>query len=529
MPEFNFNNQGFNRPFTPRFRDVYYSSIPPEPEINPERCVTCLPCSRDVFPPVVFDPRENEGSSGGPIQYFGNQPQSYTAQCPEDEIGAPVTADIPEDIYFATSQVEADQIAYNAAVQAATAGLFCQFGNDEQEFEAECGGGTAGSPNTAIVPENTYLADTKAEANAIALAAATDEAYAGLVCTPGYTFFPNASTILSDIRFSAYDESDDIAYFVSNSNPTPNTRTIIALGQGGSFALRNVSTALTPQRTGGYDPVRKRIWLNFTDGAQERLLCLNALTGAIIHNIAIPVIFGTQLENGQISYDSTSDRMILAAAGGGAGNTFLYPINNDGTYGTTIDVALAVNRPGSVFRESKHGSYMMANGAYFQPNDEPYNFAVNRGVGFDNKVIYRTATERAYGMNGYFPAGTGTAVFWEVSVGALDGFGNPVLTLENDFDVPYADLAGSLFGNWGVDTVGGFLYRLASNAVDQYARIDKVDIATGLLDSSYEIPTGTDQGEATFVYSYASNTMWTRDGNRVLLLDDTFTILHVWG
>jgi hypothetical protein len=522
-----FNNQSFNRPFTPRFRDVFYSSIPPAPQSTSQPCKTCLPCSRDSFPPIVFDPRENEGSSGGPVVYFGNQAQSYTAQCPSPQIGAPVTVIVPEDTYYGLSQNEADQVAYNNAVQAATAGLSCQFGNEEQEFEAECGGGTSGSPNTEIIPPNTYLAATQAEANALALQAAMDAAYAGLVCTPAYTFFPNASSLLSAIVFSAYDESEDIAYFVSSTNPTPGSKSIIALSQNGSFAIRTIVTPLTVQRTGGFDPTRKRIWLNFSNGSQESILCLNALTGAIIHTIAIPAIFGATLGGGVIQYDSVNDRMLLTASGGGVGNQFVYPINPDtGAYGADIDVGSAISRPGSNFVETKHGTIMMAGAAFFEPNSEPYTFAINRSIGFDNGIIYRSSTERTYCQTGYFPGSVPTPVYSEVSVGALDGFGNPILTLEATWDLP---ITGSLFGNWGVDTAGGFLYYFGSNGTEPYARINKINIATQVVDDSYDPPSGIDEGEKSFVYSYASNTMWVRDQNRVLLLDDTFTILHVWG
>lgn len=44
-------NSEFVSPLTPRYRDVFYSSIPVAWEDDPTTCITCLPCLRDEFSP----------------------------------------------------------------------------------------------------------------------------------------------------------------------------------------------------------------------------------------------------------------------------------------------------------------------------------------------------------------------------------------------------------------------------------------------------------------------------------------------
>lgn len=41
----------FVAPITPRYRDVFYSSIPVSWSDPSAGCVTCLPCARDTFEP----------------------------------------------------------------------------------------------------------------------------------------------------------------------------------------------------------------------------------------------------------------------------------------------------------------------------------------------------------------------------------------------------------------------------------------------------------------------------------------------
>lgn len=65
-------------------------------------------------------------------------------------------------------------------------------GNTEQSFTAECGDGFSGEPVAVTIPAGVYLAATQAEADALALAAATEQAQAALVCeeTPSQYFSP---------------------------------------------------------------------------------------------------------------------------------------------------------------------------------------------------------------------------------------------------------------------------------------------------------------------------------------------------
>lgn len=44
-------NRQFSSPITPRYREVFYSSIPVEWADPIEGCITCLPCARDTFTP----------------------------------------------------------------------------------------------------------------------------------------------------------------------------------------------------------------------------------------------------------------------------------------------------------------------------------------------------------------------------------------------------------------------------------------------------------------------------------------------
>lgn len=44
----------FVSPITPRYREVFYSSIPVSWQDPVEGCVTCLPCARDTFEPSTM-------------------------------------------------------------------------------------------------------------------------------------------------------------------------------------------------------------------------------------------------------------------------------------------------------------------------------------------------------------------------------------------------------------------------------------------------------------------------------------------
>lgn len=45
------DNTQFVSPLTPRYRVVFYSSIPPAWTDDPATCITCLACARDEFAP----------------------------------------------------------------------------------------------------------------------------------------------------------------------------------------------------------------------------------------------------------------------------------------------------------------------------------------------------------------------------------------------------------------------------------------------------------------------------------------------
>lgn len=45
------SNNEFVSPITPRYRDVFYSSIPLNWEDSTKGCITCLPCGRDESSP----------------------------------------------------------------------------------------------------------------------------------------------------------------------------------------------------------------------------------------------------------------------------------------------------------------------------------------------------------------------------------------------------------------------------------------------------------------------------------------------
>jgi hypothetical protein len=104
---------------------------------------------------------------------------------------------VPECAFTARSQVQADRLAYDYALAQATAAaqaqLECIYGNEAQSYTATCPGtlvldgvvppGSAiGNPVTVTIPAGTYTADTVAEANALALADATEQATEALDC-----------------------------------------------------------------------------------------------------------------------------------------------------------------------------------------------------------------------------------------------------------------------------------------------------------------------------------------------------------
>lgn len=53
---FNTNRSDFISPITPRYNEVFYSSIPVSWNDLPNGCTTCLPCSRETFTPPITNP-----------------------------------------------------------------------------------------------------------------------------------------------------------------------------------------------------------------------------------------------------------------------------------------------------------------------------------------------------------------------------------------------------------------------------------------------------------------------------------------
>lgn len=53
---FNTNRADFISPITPRYNEVFYSSIPVSWQDLPNGCTTCLPCSRETFTPPTAIP-----------------------------------------------------------------------------------------------------------------------------------------------------------------------------------------------------------------------------------------------------------------------------------------------------------------------------------------------------------------------------------------------------------------------------------------------------------------------------------------
>lgn len=202
---FNFKNLLYTRPFTPRFRDVYYSSIPPLLPVDntPKKCITCLPCVTDVYPPVGVLNTSDPGY--GPGQLLGNTPQTFTATCPGGGIGDSVTVTIPADIYYSLTQEAANQLGLNAAQAQAESELSCTYGNTPQSYTATCTPPLVGTPVEVDIPENTYFASTQEAADALALAAAQAEADSEIVCAMPPSF---------NLAYTASSQAD-----VDNSSP----------------------------------------------------------------------------------------------------------------------------------------------------------------------------------------------------------------------------------------------------------------------------------------------------------------------
>lgn len=117
-----------------------------------------------------------------PQQIFWNvkKEQSYTKQCDDDAIGTLVKYTVPANKYYGATQEAADAQAQaemdaNGQANANEIGDCVQivFWNDMQQkvFRKQCGGGQLGESFTYKIGAHLFSAHTKAEANALAIAA----------------------------------------------------------------------------------------------------------------------------------------------------------------------------------------------------------------------------------------------------------------------------------------------------------------------------------------------------------------------
>lgn len=119
---------------------------------------------------------------------FSNVSYTNTYGCTSDDPNAPtpdgnpVTITIPAGTYNSTiSQADADQQAVAAAAAAAAQKLSCTWWNSPQTFTAVCASNSAFNV-TVTIPQHSYSSTVSQEqANALALAAATNQANAQLV------------------------------------------------------------------------------------------------------------------------------------------------------------------------------------------------------------------------------------------------------------------------------------------------------------------------------------------------------------
>jgi hypothetical protein len=132
-----------------------------------------------------------------PTTYF-NTAQTFTATC-TGGTGAPVTVTIPANSYSSiVSQADANQQALNAAQSAAQAALQCVFINTQQSYTASCTAPATGTPVTITVPAAVFTSTlSQADANAQALASATNQANAALACSIPPTVYYNTPIIVT--------------------------------------------------------------------------------------------------------------------------------------------------------------------------------------------------------------------------------------------------------------------------------------------------------------------------------------------
>jgi hypothetical protein len=119
-----------------------------------------------------------------------NTAQSFTASCPSPPYGPSVTVLVSSGSFSAATLEEANDLALAFATSQATAALVCNdlYTNTEQSFTADCeseyGEGWFGSDVTITVPAGSYFSSvSQEEADQLALDAATSEAVSQLACS----------------------------------------------------------------------------------------------------------------------------------------------------------------------------------------------------------------------------------------------------------------------------------------------------------------------------------------------------------
>jgi hypothetical protein len=133
--------------------------------------------------------------SVAPVNYL-NTAQSFTANCPGASGDTPaatgnsVTIVIPAGQFLSTvSQAAADAQALAAAQNSAESQLVCTFYNAPQSYTASCPTNTTGSDVQITIPAADYSSIiSQADANSQAVAAAQQQATAGLTCAGLPTF-----------------------------------------------------------------------------------------------------------------------------------------------------------------------------------------------------------------------------------------------------------------------------------------------------------------------------------------------------
>ena len=124
------------------------------------------------------------------VPTFVNEPQTATAQCPQNTTGNPVTYTVPQGTVTSTVSVaDANARAKSLALQTAGKQLVCTpivvtYHNVAQTATAQCPQGASGSVVSITISAGTVTSTiSQADADAQAFAQAQQQATAALVCT----------------------------------------------------------------------------------------------------------------------------------------------------------------------------------------------------------------------------------------------------------------------------------------------------------------------------------------------------------